>query len=197
MTVYVGLMQTTQATSYDLTERIALFGGRIKACGWLFPGLMWLRFWTTCPHSEFPTPAPGGGNVWPSGEYTPPGTPPSVPLTPDEMASVFCNYSIPAPKCVCQNSSEVSDSYPTAAKSICIDFLKRYQFSIAVISTAMCLANAESQCQNISCCSERNNCRLKAHINCYASRGFVPFLGLPEGGADVGWNMLLNDSQCK
>lgn len=111
MTVYVGLMQTTQATSYDLTERIALFGGRIKACGWLFPGLMWLRFWTTCPHPEFPTPAHGGGNVWPSGEYTPPGTPPSVPLTPDEMASVFCNYSIPAP-------------------NVCVKILRKFQTPI-------------------------------------------------------------------
>lgn len=80
----------------------SLFGGRIKAYGWLFPGLIWLRFWTTCPHPEFPTPTSGGGNVWPNDEYTPPGTPPSVPLTPDEMASVFCNYSIPAPKCMCQ-----------------------------------------------------------------------------------------------
>lgn len=56
--------------------------------------------------------------------------------------------------------------------------------------------NAEKQCQDVSCYSERNNCRLKAHVTCYASRGFIPFLGLPEGGSDIGWNMLLNYSQC-
>jgi len=155
-----------------------------------------LGFDLPIPHPEFPTPTSNGGNVWPNGEYTPPGVPPSTPLTPDELASVFCNYSIPAPKCTCQNSSKVLDPYPAKAKSICINFLKRYQFSIAVISTALCLVNAEKQCQDVSCCSERNNCRLKAHVTCYASRGFIPFLGLPEGGSDIGWNMLLNDSQC-
>lgn len=30
---------------------------------------------------------------------------------------------------------------------------------------------------------------------CYASRGFIPFLGLPEGGCDIVRNMLLNDYQ--
>lgn len=155
-----------------------------------------LGFNLPVPHPEFPTPTGNGGNVWPNGEYSPPGVPPSIPLTPDELASVFCNYSIPAPKCTCPNSSKVLDPYPVRAKSICINFLKRYQFSIAIISTALCLVNAEKQCQDVSCCSKRNNCRLKAHVTCYASRGFIPFLGFPEGGSDIGWNMLFNDSQC-
>ena len=155
-----------------------------------------LGFDLPIPHPEFPTSTSNSGIVWPNGEYTPPGIPPSAPLTPDDLASEFCRYSIPAPKCTCQNSSKVLDPYPDKARSICIDFLKKYQFSIAVISTALCLVNAEEQCQEISCCSERNNCRLKAHVTCYASRAFIPFLGFPEGGADIGWNMLLNDSQC-
>ena len=152
----------------------------------------------TClfPIQNFRTSTSNSGIVWPNGEYTPPGIPPSAPLTPDDLASEFCRYSIPAPKCTCQNSSKVLDPYPDKARSICIDILKKYQFSIAVISTALCLVNAEEQCQEISCCSERNNCRLKAHVTCYASRAFIPFLGFPEGGADIGWNMLLNDSQC-
>ncbi len=155
-----------------------------------------LGFNLPIPHSEFPTPTNNGGIVWSNGEYTPPGIHPSIPLSPDELASWFCRYSTPAPKCTCQNSSKVIDPYPDKARSICIDFLKKYKFSVAVISTALCLVNAEKQCQKVSCCSERNFCRLKAHVTCYISRVFIPFLGLPKGGSDIGWNMLLNNSQC-
>ena len=96
-----------------------------------------LGFDLPIPHPEFPTSTSNSGIVWPNGEYTPPGIPPSAPLTPDDLASEFCRYSIPAPKCTCQNSSKVLDPYPDKARSICIDFLKKYQFSIAVISTAL------------------------------------------------------------
>ncbi len=102
-----------------------------------------LGFDLPIPHPEFPTSTSNSGIVWPNGEYTPPGIPPSAPLTPDDLASEFCRYFIPAPKCTCQNSSKVLDPYPDKARSICIDFLKKYQFSAAVISTALCLVNAE------------------------------------------------------
>jgi RHS repeat-associated protein len=136
----------------------------------------------------------GPGVAPPAPGVFPPASPP--PPSYDDIALAICSYSSPASNCECDDRSMVPDPYPERAKQICIDFVKRYQASIAVLSTARCLVKAEDECQKRTCCSDRNNCRLKAHVSCYASRGFFPLFGLPAGGADVGWNMLLNDSQC-
>jgi hypothetical protein len=135
----------------------------------------------------------GPGVAPPLPDSNPPQQPPSYNI----IASSTCSYSIPVSDCECDGGTKVQDTYPERAKEICIDFVKLYQASVVVLSTANCLVAAENNdCQKYTCCKERNKCRLKAHVACYAKAGFVPIFGLPDGGADVGWNMLLQNSQC-
>lgn len=60
-------------------------------------------------------------------------------------------------------------------------FLERYQFTLTVISTAICLTDAQEQCQSISCCSPRNN-QAKGLCGLLRRPGDYSFFGLPEGG---------------
>jgi RHS repeat-associated protein len=98
-------------------------------------------------------------------------------------------------------SAKVNDTYTDRAKSICNQFVVMYQMSPRVKAAASCLANAERQCQHLSSCKDRNNCRLKAHFDCYMKTKFIndalerltwtnPF---PDEGWEIGLTELLPD----
>lgn len=81
------------------------------------------------------------------------------------------------------------DGYPEKAKTVCEGFRDLYTGSSMqseASCVATCLIAAEKDCQKLPNCSDRNCCRLLAHIACYAKCGFVPTKGLPPGGAGVG-----------
>jgi hypothetical protein len=98
-------------------------------------------------------------------------------------------------KC-CRDGKSVEDPYPAAAYSVCNGFMKQYDYenNPTVRCVARCLVAEEKTIQaQYSDCGDRNSARIRAHMKCYASCGFVPTHGLPPGGADVGWGMLLPD----
>ena len=87
----------------------------------------------------------------------------------------------------------MEDPYPPKAKVICKKFLELYGFSAATKCVANCLGSAESSTVLLPACGARNVKRLRDHARCYSNCGFVPTNGLPEGGAEVGWNDVLPD----
>ena len=94
----------------------------------------------------------------------------------------------------CNGTKKVKDPYPEAAYQVCLGFASMYtgtKMQGAAACVAKCLIEVEGSAQKIKTCDSRNMIRLSAHVMCYASCGFVPNKGLPPGGADVGWNMLL------
>ena len=125
--------------------------------------------------------------------WGPPFFPPPQPAPPP----INCNgYGrlYPASCTGCDGKSKI-DWYPGKARSICEGFASQYTGTAIqreAACVASCLQAAEAACQAASKdCDSRNCCRLAAHVKCYASCGFVPYRGLPPGGAGVGWNDLL------
>jgi len=81
------------------------------------------------------------------------------------------------------------DGYPEKAKTVCEGFRDLYTGSTMqaeAACVAQCLIASEKKCQLFPNCSDRNCCRLLAHVACYARCGFFPTKGLPPGGAEVG-----------
>jgi hypothetical protein len=117
--------------------------------------------------------------------------PPRRP-TLEDVGIAICNGYGSDTDCM-EGKGTKTDNYRSKAKPICKDFVRKYMGSIAVVSTASCLVAEEEKCGAKTCCNDRATCRLAAHVKCYAKMGFIPFLGLPEGGAEVGWNDLLGE----
>jgi hypothetical protein len=97
---------------------------------------------------------------------------------------------IPQKKCLC-NCTWVPDPYTEHARKVCNGFMLLYDWSKAAQCVAKCLVAAEAGSRSIPWCSVRATVRLAAHVGCYAECGFIPYKGLPPGGADVGYNDLL------
>ncbi len=96
--------------------------------------------------------------------------------------------------CKCCDGKDKKDPYPAKAKAVCKRFLDLYHFSDKVKCVAKCLGGDEKTTIIYDECEKRNLERLVSHIACYYECGFVPTSGIPEGGAEVGWEMLLFDA---
>jgi len=123
--------------------------------------------------------------------------PPEDPTTPTVPPISICDGYKQFFGSTCNYCNKpIIDCYPEKAKRICDRFIDIYEetdLSSTVQGVAICLVRQEERCQGYKDCRRRNACRLNAHIYCYATNGFVPVLGLPEGGAEVGWEGLLPD----
>ena len=94
-------------------------------------------------------------------------------------------------QCCDSNDGLIDDDYTSQAQSVCENFIELYGAGPATC-VADCLIDAEESCQaNNQNCSDRASCRLGAHVSCYVSCRFIPDVGLPPGGAEVGWENLL------
>jgi len=93
----------------------------------------------------------------------------------------------------CYKLFDIPDPYPVKAQGICREFLKMYEFSPKVKCVANCLGGAEKELIGSSMCETRNKKRLENHVACYARCRFIPWLGLPDGAEEVGWEDLLPD----
>jgi RHS repeat-associated protein len=132
------------------------------------------------------------------GYNCPPYHPP-IPPPPSIDCSGYGRL-YPASCTDCAGKSKI-DWYPGKARSVCEGFANQYTGSLMqreAACVATCLIAAEAKCQAASKdCDTRNCCRLEAHVKCYASCLFLPHLGLPPGGASVGWNDLLPSAAIK
>ncbi|MCR4415718.1 MAG: RHS repeat-associated core domain-containing protein, partial [Thermoguttaceae bacterium] len=116
------------------------------------------------------------------------------PYKPTGAGAAACNGYNKYIGSTCKRCGEtVTDPYPAKAKAVCNKFMELYEESRAAICVANCLTGIEAMYAQMSECSERNKYRLNAHVFCYATCAFVPYRGLPEGAAEVGWGMLLGD----
>jgi hypothetical protein len=88
---------------------------------------------------------------------------------------------------------KATDPYTDRAKNVCKRFLLLYGGSTESRCVANCLAMEEKTTQLLFTCDERNRERLLDHIYCYAKCHFVPYLGPPEDGVQVGVGVLLPD----
>lgn len=147
-------------------------------------------------HDE-PIHGPEGVFV-PFGEEPPPNWSQMMQMWKDLMIKLTCGRYRDTTCCCCDGHQKwVPDPYPTAARKLCKEYIEMYSYSKAVISVASCLVKAEAECvRKYFCCETRNECRLIAHFDCYLRDLFVPFWGMPAGGPDVGWNMLLKNTAC-
>ncbi len=96
----------------------------------------------------------------------------------------------------CRDGKKIKDPYPQAAYDVCKGFMELYDYKNEpkVRCVANCLIiNEKSIQRRYSSCGDRNSARIRVHMKCYASCGFIPTKGLPKGGAEVGWGMLLPD----
>jgi len=89
-----------------------------------------------------------------------------------------------------------NDTYPQDAGKVCDGFKKMYtgtSMQGQAACVAQCLIASERNCERYPWCSQRNCCRLAAHVPCYASCGFIPnkWPILPPGGIGVGAGNLL------
>lgn len=136
----------------------------------------------------------------PDGLYGNPVSGPDGPIGPsdpyggsaDIPPSIDCSgyASLGGQTCrTCFGLGKREDPYPEKAKKVCEGFRDLYTGEPnqeAAACVAQCLIASEKLCQWLTGCSDRNCCRLAAHVVCYAKCGFVPTKGLPPGGVEVG-----------
>ena len=145
--------------------------------------------------------SPGGADVgqqWPGGE-------------------IVCNAYPENSKCSCNSkddsckAKEREDTYPSRAKTICRQFVKMYNNSRAVVLAGICLVAKENQCNALKSCKARNQCRARAHYECYkegdifgdevirllSGRNPVPPGGLGIGLGELVPSVLANDDGCE
>jgi RHS repeat-associated protein len=128
----------------------------------------------------------------PGGPWGPPVYPDPKPAPPIDCSGYA---SLGGKTCkTCFGFGTRKDTYPEKAYTVCEGFKQKYTGTIEqgpAACVAKCLIAAEQKCQAFYLCSDRNCCRLAAHVLCYAGCGFIPFAGLPPGGAAVGAGDLL------
>jgi hypothetical protein len=137
------------------------------------------RGWTDPDGGHWPRPLPpGDGPTAPEDNHAPPIDCSGY----DQQGGAEC-YS-------CAGlGPKVKDTYPEKAKKVCEGFAAQYTgtpHQRAVACVAACLIKAETACQYLPNCSDRNCCRIMAHFGCYGYCGFVPDRNLPAGGWQVG-----------
>ena len=97
-------------------------------------------------------------------------------------------------KC-CYSHKFIQDPYIKKASTICKNFMTLYRTNEGVpqnvTRVAKCLIDEERRLASTTSCRERNRERLAGHVVCYATCMFIPTRGFPEGGVEVGWDMLL------
>ena len=116
--------------------------------------------------------------------FFPPPPPPAPPIDCSGYSSLGGTSCT-----ICFGFGMKSDGYPAKAKKVCDGFASMYTGEpnqAAAACVAQCLISNEVGCQTLTSCSDRNCCRLGAHVACYAKCGFFPTKGLPPGGLAVG-----------
>lgn len=117
-------------------------------------------------------------------------------------ATTYVSYSEAITMCAgytdskcCDGNNFIQDPYIKKARTICKNFMTLYNTNEGVpqnvTCVAECLIDEEHRLASTTSCRERNRARLGAHVVCYAMCMFIPTKGFPEGGVEVGWEMLL------
>lgn len=90
----------------------------------------------------------------------------------------------------------MNDPYSKAAFTVCQQFVRLYNGSFLATNMACganCLIELENSIADEPDCANKNNARMNAHLDCYRSCKFAPLLKLPDGGTNVGIEMLYPD----
>ncbi|WP_425499958.1 RHS repeat-associated core domain-containing protein [Fontisphaera persica] len=129
--------------------------------------------WPKLPPIEVP---------WPKIPPFPWPKPKLPPVNPPN--SVRCAGYLPFIGSTCDGGKP--DSYPAGAYKCCKDFMDEYKCSDKVQCVANCLQAAEVNCQTEESCDNRNDCRKKAHVDCYSKCQFIPVKGVPASCIAIG-----------
>ena len=132
-----------------------------------------------------------GAEVW-----NPLRPPPGQVYYPSYPESICNGYNPDADSKCCRDGKLVNDPYSKAAFTVCQQFVRLYNGSFLATNMACvanCLIELENSIADEPDCANKNNARMNAHLDCCRSCKFAPLLKLPDGGTNVGIEMLYPD----